>query len=78
MSFCQDKLQESAYKILTEYQAATVTLLSLISASTGDVSKKSVLDNIHNIYGIIEVCVFVHNWSEPFICRFGFVFRKFP
>lgn len=32
----KDKLAESAYKILTDYQAATVTLLSLISAATGD------------------------------------------
>uniref|UniRef100_A0A803PWE6 Uncharacterized protein n=1 Tax=Cannabis sativa TaxID=3483 RepID=A0A803PWE6_CANSA len=32
----KDKLDDSAYKILTEYQAATVTLLALISASTGD------------------------------------------
>lgn len=32
----KDKLGESAYKILTDYQAATVTLLSLISAATGD------------------------------------------
>ncbi|KAM6578728.1 hypothetical protein CsatB_030565 [Cannabis sativa] len=32
----KDKLDDSAYKILSEYQAATVTLLALISASTGD------------------------------------------
>lgn len=35
----QDKLDDSAFKILTDYQAATVTLLALMSASTGDVSK---------------------------------------
>ncbi|KAL5581100.1 hypothetical protein UlMin_013542 [Ulmus minor] len=32
----KDKLEDSAYKILTDYQAATVTLLALISAATGD------------------------------------------
>ncbi|OWM68845.1 hypothetical protein CDL15_Pgr025032 [Punica granatum] len=32
----KDKLDESAYKILTDYQAATVTLLALVSAATGD------------------------------------------
>ncbi|PON89574.1 E3 UFM1-protein ligase [Trema orientale] len=31
-----DKLDDSTYKILTDYQAATVTLLALISAATGD------------------------------------------
>lgn len=34
----QDKLDESAYKILTDFQTATVTLLALMSAATGDVS----------------------------------------
>lgn len=51
----KDKLQDSAYKILTDYQAATVTLLSLISASTGDEedcaserisSKRELLENL--------------------------------
>ncbi|KAE8666675.1 E3 UFM1-protein ligase 1-like protein [Hibiscus syriacus] len=32
----KDKLDDSAYKILTEFQTATVTLLALISAATGD------------------------------------------
>ncbi|PON66978.1 E3 UFM1-protein ligase [Parasponia andersonii] len=32
----KDKLDDSTYKILTDYQAATVTLLALISAATGD------------------------------------------
>ncbi|EEF30558.1 E3 UFM1-protein ligase 1 homolog [Ricinus communis] len=36
VSRLKDKLDDSAYKILTDYQSATVTLLSLISASTGD------------------------------------------
>ena len=35
---CQDKLDESACKILTDYQTATVTLLTLLAASPGDVS----------------------------------------
>uniref|UniRef100_A0A2P2K1N6 Uncharacterized protein MANES_04G029200 n=1 Tax=Rhizophora mucronata TaxID=61149 RepID=A0A2P2K1N6_RHIMU len=39
ISRLKDKLDDSAYKILTYYQTATVTLLSLVSASTGDVSK---------------------------------------
>lgn len=34
----QEKLDDSAYKTLEEYHGATVTLLTLISASTGDVS----------------------------------------
>ncbi|KAJ6755434.1 E3 UFM1-PROTEIN LIGASE 1 [Salix purpurea] len=36
VSRLKDKLDDSAFKILTEYQTATVTLLSLLSASTGD------------------------------------------
>ncbi|XP_022151600.1 E3 UFM1-protein ligase 1 homolog [Momordica charantia] len=36
ISRLKDKLDDSAYKILTDYQSATVTLLSLISAATGD------------------------------------------
>ncbi|KAK8550975.1 hypothetical protein V6N13_119475 [Hibiscus sabdariffa] len=32
----KDKLDDSAYKILTDFQTATVTLLTLISAATGD------------------------------------------
>ncbi|KAE8700850.1 E3 UFM1-protein ligase 1-like protein [Hibiscus syriacus] len=32
----KDKLDDSAYKILTDFQSATVTLLALISAATGD------------------------------------------
>ncbi|XLU46550.1 hypothetical protein S245_041364, partial [Arachis hypogaea] len=32
----QDKLDESAHKVLTDYQAATVTLLALLSAAPGD------------------------------------------
>ncbi|KAG7019210.1 E3 UFM1-protein ligase 1-like protein, partial [Cucurbita argyrosperma subsp. argyrosperma] len=37
ISRLKDKLDESAYKILSDYQSATVTLLSLISAAVGDV-----------------------------------------
>ncbi|KAI4322188.1 hypothetical protein L6164_021905 [Bauhinia variegata] len=36
ISQLKDKLDESAYKILTDYQAATVTLLAQLSAPTGD------------------------------------------
>ncbi|KAK1412795.1 hypothetical protein QVD17_34308 [Tagetes erecta] len=36
ISKLKDKLDDSAYKTLEEYHAATVTLLTLISASTGD------------------------------------------
>ncbi|CAK7331660.1 unnamed protein product [Dovyalis caffra] len=55
VSRLKDKLDESAYKILTEYQTATVTLLSLVSASTGDeedctsdriLSKRELLENL--------------------------------
>ncbi|RYR24330.1 hypothetical protein Ahy_B02g057830 isoform A [Arachis hypogaea] len=33
----QDKLDESAHKVLTDYQAAAVTLLALLSAAPGDI-----------------------------------------
>ncbi|GMY33597.1 protein gle1 [Fagus crenata] len=36
VNIAKDKLDDSAYKILTDYQTATVTLLALISAATGD------------------------------------------
>ncbi|XP_019454021.1 PREDICTED: E3 UFM1-protein ligase 1 homolog [Lupinus angustifolius] len=36
ISRLKDKLDESAYKILTDYQTATVTLLALLSAAPGD------------------------------------------
>ncbi|KAL7207670.1 hypothetical protein ACSBR1_029591 [Camellia fascicularis] len=35
-SMLQDKLDDSAYKILMDYHSATVTLLALMSAATGD------------------------------------------
>lgn len=55
VSRLKDKLDDSAFKILTEYQTATVTLLSLLSASTGDeedctsdriLSKRELLGNL--------------------------------
>ncbi|TXG69793.1 hypothetical protein EZV62_004728 [Acer yangbiense] len=36
--YMQDKLHDSVYKILTDYRTATVALLALMSAATGDVS----------------------------------------
>ncbi|CAJ1979395.1 unnamed protein product [Sphenostylis stenocarpa] len=36
ISHLKDKLDESAFKILTDYQTATVTLLTLLAASPGD------------------------------------------
>ncbi|XP_023638221.1 E3 UFM1-protein ligase 1 homolog [Capsella rubella] len=36
ISHLKDKLEESAYKTLTDYQTATVTLLALMSASSGE------------------------------------------
>ncbi|KAJ4833996.1 hypothetical protein Tsubulata_016528 [Turnera subulata] len=36
ISRLKDKLDNSAFKILSDYQSATVTLLSLVSAATGD------------------------------------------
>ncbi|KAF7805522.1 E3 UFM1-protein ligase 1-like protein [Senna tora] len=36
ISQLKDKLDESAFKILTDYQTATVTLLALLAAATGD------------------------------------------
>ncbi|PRQ33862.1 putative E3 UFM1-protein ligase 1 [Rosa chinensis] len=54
VSRLKDKLDESAFKILTEYQTATVTLLALISAASGDeedctsdriLSKRELLEN---------------------------------
>ncbi|XVF05585.1 hypothetical protein REPUB_Repub05bG0185300 [Reevesia pubescens] len=50
----KDKLDDSAYKILTDFQTATVTLLALMSAATGDeedcssdriLSKKELLES---------------------------------
>lgn len=38
VSMFQDKLADSAYKILMDYHTATVALLALMSAATGDVS----------------------------------------
>ncbi|KAK9065902.1 hypothetical protein SSX86_015304 [Deinandra increscens subsp. villosa] len=55
ISKLKDKLDDSAYKILEEYHAATVTLLTLISAATGDeedctsdrtLSKKELLERL--------------------------------
>ncbi|OAY51745.1 E3 UFM1-protein ligase 1 homolog isoform X2 [Manihot esculenta] len=55
VSRLKDKLDDSAYKILTDYQTATVTLLSLVSAATGDeedctsdriLSKREFLENL--------------------------------
>jgi hypothetical protein len=36
ISHLKEKLDESAYKTLTDYQTATVTLLALMSASSGE------------------------------------------
>ena len=54
VSIFQDKLDDSAYKILTDYQTATVTLLALISAATGNVSKCAFhsSDSLFGIYVI--------------------------
>ncbi|KAI3507805.1 hypothetical protein L1887_22800 [Cichorium endivia] len=55
ISKLKDKLDESAYKTLEDYHAATVTLLTLISAATGDeedctsdraLSKKELLERL--------------------------------
>ncbi|KAH7560925.1 hypothetical protein ACOSQ2_016840 [Xanthoceras sorbifolium] len=55
VSRLKDKLDDSAYKILTDYQMATVTLLALMSAATGDeqdcssdriLSKRELLENL--------------------------------
>ncbi|KAJ7947726.1 E3 UFM1-protein ligase 1-like [Quillaja saponaria] len=54
ISRLKDKLDESAFKILTDYQTATVALLALLSAATGDeedctsdrvLSKREFLEN---------------------------------
>ncbi|KAL6195675.1 hypothetical protein ACLB2K_031293 [Fragaria x ananassa] len=54
VSRLKDKLDESAFKILTEYQTATVTLLALMSTASGDgedctsdriLSKRELLEN---------------------------------
>ncbi|KAK1256899.1 hypothetical protein QJS04_geneDACA014646 [Acorus gramineus] len=39
----QDKLSDSAYSVLMDYHAATVTLLALQSAATGDITKTKIL-----------------------------------
>ncbi|KAK3206163.1 hypothetical protein Dsin_020209 [Dipteronia sinensis] len=55
VSRLKDKLDDSAYKILTDYQTATVALLALMSAATGDeqdcssdriLSKRELLENL--------------------------------
>ncbi|XP_050211386.1 E3 UFM1-protein ligase 1 homolog [Mercurialis annua] len=55
VSRLKDKLDDSAFKILTDYQSATVALLSLVSASTGEeedctsdriLSKREFLENL--------------------------------
>ncbi|CAN1283112.1 E3 UFM1-protein ligase 1 homolog, partial [Linum perenne] len=55
VSRLKDKLDSSAYKILTDYQTATVKLLALSSAATGDeedctsdriMSKKELLESL--------------------------------
>ncbi|CAI0451914.1 unnamed protein product [Linum tenue] len=55
VSRLKDKLGDAPYKILTDYQSATVTLLSLSSAATGDeedctsdriLSKRELLENL--------------------------------
>ncbi|KAK2974059.1 hypothetical protein RJ640_015391 [Escallonia rubra] len=55
VSRLKDKLDDSAYKILMDYQGATVTLLGLMSAATGDeedctsdriLSKKELLETL--------------------------------
>ncbi|XP_061354070.1 E3 UFM1-protein ligase 1 homolog isoform X2 [Gastrolobium bilobum] len=54
ISLLKDKLDESAYKVLTDYQTATVTVLALLSAAPGDeddcasdriLSKRELLDS---------------------------------
>ncbi|KAI8002287.1 hypothetical protein LOK49_LG08G00423 [Camellia lanceoleosa] len=54
-SMLLDKLDDSAYKILMDYHSATVTLLALMSAATGDdedctsdriLSKKELLEGL--------------------------------
>ncbi|KAJ0020042.1 hypothetical protein Pint_32299 [Pistacia integerrima] len=55
VSRLKDKLDDSAYRILTDYQSATVTLLALMSAASGDeqdcssdriLSKRELLENL--------------------------------
>ncbi|CAK9143983.1 unnamed protein product [Ilex paraguariensis] len=55
VSRLKDKLDDSAYKILVDYHGATVTLLALISAATGDeedctsdriLSKREILESL--------------------------------
>ncbi|KAH9661231.1 E3 UFM1-protein ligase 1-like [Citrus sinensis] len=55
VSRLKDKMDDSAYKVLTDYQTATVTLLALMSAATGDeqdcssdriLSKREHLENL--------------------------------
>ncbi|CAL5349281.1 unnamed protein product [Camellia sinensis] len=44
-SVCKDKLDGSAYKILMDYHSATVTLLALMSAATGDTTDEDCTSN---------------------------------
>lgn len=61
---CQDKLGESAYKILTDYQTATVTLLALLSSAPDDVS---------NYYS----CIFHMNMSSHFVHQLASAFKLY-
>lgn len=48
-------MDDSAYKVLTDYQTATVTLLALMSAATSDVSKFSgFICSIHNVASLLR------------------------
>lgn len=68
----QDKLDESALKILTEYQTATVTLLALISSASGDeedctsdriLSKRELLENqMPALKGLVLRTATSHSW----------------
>ncbi|KAL4558280.1 hypothetical protein LXL04_036478 [Taraxacum kok-saghyz] len=66
ISKLKDKLDESAYKTLEEYHAATVKLLTLISAATGDeedctsdraLSKKEVLERLMPALKALMNCI---------------------
>ncbi|CAN1283109.1 E3 UFM1-protein ligase 1 homolog [Linum perenne] len=54
VSRLKDKLDSSAYKILTDYQTATVKLLALSSAATGDQEEDCTSDRIMSKKELLE------------------------
>ena len=73
-TYCQGKVDESAYKILTDYQTATVTFLALLSAATGDVSKYASFFSESACFIAIFLCSCTRRKLLPLSCPFSLYF----